>query len=200
MRMPARGWSLGLTVAILAGAAGPVAAQQFPTFAGGELRAGAVLPDAADRTWGLGFDADLGEILPQLRVFAGYHGFGANVRRVVREEALTGDIRGHGARFGTRYEIRAGERFSPYLAAAAAAYWASGTAVEASDQGLMEDLYQGGHIGTTLGAGMSYPLEETGQVLVMGEFRRTFMGTIRHWALDAGLRLELREDDVDGPR
>lgn len=169
-------------------------AQEFPTFAGGELRAGLVLPGDADTAWGFGFDVDLGEVVDRFRVYAGYHGFGADVSRVVRDEPLTGDIRNHGARLGTRYAIRTNDRFSPYLTASATGYWTSSTAVDAADQGLMDDLYQGARLGTMVGLGVTFPLEATEQVMVMSELRRAFTGTIRHWSLDLGLRLELADD------
>jgi hypothetical protein len=107
-----------LTLLIGLALAGPVAAQQFPTFGGGELRAGIVWPDRAGSALAVSLDVDLGRFLPLIRTFAGVHGFSPGVDRMVLDQRVTGDLSVRGGRAGMRLEPLGALRFAPYLAGA----------------------------------------------------------------------------------
>lgn len=184
--------SVGLALALGAFTGpSPLAAQDFPVFAGGEVRGGLAFPAEADRGWSLGADVDLGPIFPGFRIFTGLHGFGSSVAEV-GDDAVGGDLRGTGLRVGSRFTIAQDVRFIPYVSAAVAAYRGSADAPDPGQEVLLEDRFGGTKFGWSLSAGLTYPLEPTGQVLGLAELRRKFGGSLRHWAFDVGLRLQLR--------
>lgn len=169
--------------------------REFPVIGGGELRAGPAFPTVAEQGWGLGVDLDLGSALfPALRVFVGYVGLlGVDVDRDLRGEPLQGDVQAHGGRAGLRIHVLREQRFVPYVAGAGLAYRTSTDALAPEDVGLMDEIYGGTRFGWSLGLGLLYPLEPTEQMVALAEFRRVETGSLRHWALDAGIRVELRE-------
>ena len=168
----------------------------FPVIGGGEVRAGPIFPSVADQAWNVGVDMDLGAALfRSLRVFVGYTGLlGVDVDRDLRGEPLRGDFTAHGGRTGLRLHVLRERRFVPYVSAAAVVYNADTDADDPEDVGAMDDIYGGTRLGWSLGAGLLYPLEPTEQMVALAELRRASVGALRHWALDVGVRVELRED------
>lgn len=169
--------------------------REFPVIGGGEVRAGPAFPSVAEQGWGVGVDLDLGTaFFPSLRVFTGYVGLlSVDVDRDLRGEPLRGDLNAHGARAGLRLHVMRERRFVPYISGAGLAYWTSTDAVNPEDVGPMDDIYGGNRFGWSLGLGLLYPLEPTEQMVALAELRRASIGPLRHWALDAGVRVELRE-------
>ncbi len=170
----------------------PLAGQRFPAFGGGEVRAGIVLPDDAERAVGIGLEVDLGRFLPLTRVFVGGLGFDADVDRLIGERQVTGDIAVRGGRAGIRLEPLGTRAFTPYFAGALNVFSVSADADQPGDQDDIEAVYEGTYLGLSVAAGGVYPLDATRQVLGFVELRRAFVSTVGHWALDAGLRLRLR--------
>lgn len=167
---------------------------RFPSVAGGEIRFGPVFPGDAGRGWSLGLDADLGLVLSDIRAFAGYTGLlGVDVDRDLRGEPIRGDLTVHGLRAGTRVDFRLDERWVPYVSTALVLYRATTDALEAEDEGDLQDLYGGNRLGGSIALGVLYPLEDTGQILALGELRRAYVSSVGNWTLDAGVRVHLAE-------
>lgn len=168
---------------------------EFPIIGGGEVRLGPAFPSVAEQGWSLGADLDLGSVFMQaLRAFAGYTGLlGVDVDRSLRGDVLQGDLRAHGLRAGVRWDLLRERQFVPYLSGAVVALRSSAGALQPEDEEAMEDIYGGNRLGWSVAAGLVYPLETTEQMVALAEARRSSVGPLRHWSLDVGVRVELRE-------
>lgn len=167
-------------------------AQRFPGFGGVEGRVGAALPDELDTGFGAAADLDLGYFLfPQLRSVIGFDYFSAGVtdRAFGGGTTASGSLSAIGGRLGLRFDLSGMGALQPYGIAALTGHNVTVAGDDARQDSLLDREFGGFVVGASLGAGLTYALNEPQTVRVVAEARRGWSANVSHFAVDIGLRI-----------
>lgn len=172
-------------------AVSPADAQRFPGFGGVEGRVGLALPDELDTGFGAAADLDLGYVFfPQLRSVIGFDYFRAGVTdRAFGTDRASGSLSAIGGRLGLRFDLSGMGALQPYGIAALTGHDVTVEGDTEPQDVLLDREYGGFVVGASVGAGLTYALNEPQTFRVVAEARRGWSANVSHFAIDIGLRI-----------
>jgi outer membrane protein OmpA-like peptidoglycan-associated protein len=174
----------------------PLTAQDFVDFGGLEARVGLTSPAEAGTGFSAGADADLGFLgAPILRTVVGFTYFGASVGDpgVGRPG---GSIASTGARAGLRLDLLGGADITPSISVMLTGQRVTVDADTPEERDLLDREFAGFLVGASLGAGLSYALDDAARFRAVAEGRRVLMANAPHWAGEVGVRIVPRGRDA----
>ena len=170
-----------------------VPAQPFPGFGSLEARVGTVLPKDANAGFSGSVDLGLGYLgSPLLRAIIGFNYFTADVDREETVFPAEGSFSAAGGRIGLRLDPFGAEQFTPYLVGAITGHSVNTDADDTVNEEALDELYGDFIVGGSIGAGITYALDEFARYAVTAEGRRVFATDIGHWAAEVGFRINPR--------